>query len=78
MMMSESQRQIMQAEVEVVDNPVIALYTVGLNSSGKFCIANNIYKYRRYLDTKINFHAQILFTINWMAWQKKLKLEFWI
>ena len=25
----------MQAEVEAVDNPVIALYTVGLNSSGK-------------------------------------------
>lgn len=25
----------MQSEVETVDNPVVALYTVGLNSSGK-------------------------------------------
>ena len=30
-----SERQTMQDEVETVDNPVVALYTVGLNSSGK-------------------------------------------
>lgn len=33
-----SERQTMQSEVETVDNPVVALYTVGLNSSGKIQI----------------------------------------
>ena len=46
----------MQSEVETVDNPVVALYTVGLNSSGKIQV--QIYymliifnKYFRFIDT---------------------------
>ena len=37
-----SERQTMQSEVETVDNPVVALYTVGLNSSGKIQVYYSI------------------------------------
>jgi hypothetical protein len=35
-MMIERHQQSMQVEAEAVENPVIALYTVGLNSSGYY------------------------------------------
>lgn len=44
----------MQSEVETVDNPVVALYTVGLNSSGKiqvYYMLILINKYFRFIDT---------------------------